>query len=249
MTKSKLVFIAMALALVAWVGASAATAQDGPSVTAEPSYVEAPGEYTFEVTGTGYTAASVNLTACDTGNPDDVTSDTFMALCGLGSTATPGGDGTFTGTITTDVGEDGVVLVMTELLPGTDQSASVHIPVGAPDMADGEADDGMDDDMGDDEADDGMDDDMGDDEADDGMDDGMDDDMGDGMDDDMADDMDDDMGDGMDDDMADDMDDDMADDEMLADTGSNTPLLAIVALAVVLAGAMVLGLSRRLRIQ
>ena len=58
----------------------------------------------------------------------------------------------------------------------------------------------------------------------------------------------DDMADDMDDDMADDMADDM-DDEMLADTGSNTPLLAIVALAVVLAGAMVLGLSRRLRIQ
>ena len=43
-------------------------------------------------------------------------------------------------------------------------------------------------------------------------------------------------------------DDDMGDD-MLPDTGVNTPLLAIVALAVVLAGAMVLGLSRRLRIQ
>ena len=50
-----------------------------------------------------------------------------------------------------------------------------------------------------------------------------------------------------------DMDDDMAeedmDDDMLPDTGVNTPLLAIVALAVVLAGAMVLGLSRRLRTQ
>ncbi|MXW58905.1 MAG: LPXTG cell wall anchor domain-containing protein [Acidimicrobiia bacterium] len=65
----------------------------------------------------------------------------------------------------------------------------------------------------------------------------------------MDDDMDDDMADDMADDMDDDMADDMADDEMLADTGSNTPLLAIVALAVVLAGAMVLGLSRRLRIQ
>ena len=52
------------------------------------------------------------------------------------------------------------------------------------------------------------------------------------------------MGDDMDDDMADDMGDDM-----LADTGVNTPLLAIVALAIVLAGAMVLGLSRRLRTQ
>ena len=60
------------------------------------------------------------------------------------------------------------------------------------------------------------------------------------------------MADDMGDDMADDMGDDMADDmgdEMLADTGVNTPLLAIIAVAVVLAGAMVLGLSRRLRTQ
>ena len=71
--------------------------------------------------------------------------------------------------------------------------------------------------------------------------------MGDDMGDDAADD---DMGDdAADDDMGDDMGDDAADDDMLPDTGVNTPLLAIVALAVVLAGAMVLGLSRRLRIQ
>jgi len=46
--------------------------------------------------------------------------------------------------------------------------------------------------------------------------------------------------------------DDMADemgDEMLADTGVNTSLLIIAAVAVVLAGAMLLSLSRRLRVQ
>ena len=43
--------------------------------------------------------------------------------------------------------------------------------------------------------------------------------------------------------------DDMAEDDMIPATGSNTPLLTIIALAVVLAGAMVLGLSRRLRTQ
>ena len=68
------------------------------------------------------------------------------------------------------------------------------------------------------------------------------------MGDDMADDMGDDMADDMGDDMGDDMADDMGDDMMPA-TGSNTPLLAIIAVAVVLAGAMVLGLSRRLRTQ
>ena len=136
MTKTKLIFVGLAVAMVGLLFAGSAAAQDGISVTAEPSYVEAPGEHTFDVTGTGYTAASVNLTACATGNPDDVTSDSFMALCGLGSTANSEGDGTFTGTITTDVGEEGVVLVMTELLPGTDQSGSVVISVGAPAMDD-----------------------------------------------------------------------------------------------------------------
>ncbi|MCY3631175.1 MAG: LPXTG cell wall anchor domain-containing protein, partial [bacterium] len=58
----------------------------------------------------------------------------------------------------------------------------------------------------------------------------------------------DDMGDDMADDDMDDMADDM-DDDMMPATGVNTSLLAIVALAVVLAGAMVLGLSRRLRTQ
>ncbi len=135
MTKTKLIFIGLALALVGFLFAGSASADEhGPAITAEPSYVEAPGEHTFEVTGTGYTAAAVNLTACDTGNPDDVTSDTFMGLCGLGAAATSGGDGTFTGTITTEVGADGTVLVMTELMPGTTQSASVHIPIGAPEM-------------------------------------------------------------------------------------------------------------------
>ena len=56
MTKTKLVFIAMALALVAWVGASAASAQDGPSISADPSTVSAAGEHTITITGTGWTA-------------------------------------------------------------------------------------------------------------------------------------------------------------------------------------------------
>ena len=38
-----------------------------------------------------------------------------------------------------------------------------------------------------------------------------------------------------------------ADDGGLADTGANTPLLVIVGLSVVMAGALVFGLSRRLR--
>ena len=190
MTKTKLVFVAMALALVAWVGASAVSAQDGPTLTADPAYVEAAGEYTFTVTGTGFTVPSVNATVCPTANQDEITEDNFTSLCGLGfgNTVTKNDDGSFTAELTAEVGEDGITLVMFQLAAGG-ESARAIITIGAPDMADDDmADDDMaDDDMADDDMDDDMaDDDMGDDDM--GDDDMADDDMGDDMDDDMADD-------------------------------------------------------------
>jgi|GEM_PF-2954525 len=293
MTKTKLVFIAMALALVTWVGASAASAQDGPSISVSPTYVAEAGEATFTVTGSGWTVASANVLPCKipagaNGAEIDTSEHcTMFANLDLGSvTPAPVTDGGFEVSITIEVPEQGVFIVAGDTAR-TESAEAVLITVGAPDMGDDMADDDMaDDDMADDDmADDDMaDDDMGDDMGDDDMgdddmgdDDMADDDMGDDMgDDDMGDDMgdddmgdddmgdddmgDDDMGDDMgdddmgDDDMGDDMGDDdmgddMGDDEMLADTGANTPLLAILALAVVLAGAMVLGLSRRLRTQ
>ena len=238
MTKTKLVFVAMALALVAWVGASAASAQDGPTLTVSPSNIAEPGEVEVTVTGSGWTLSNLNVLACkiaeDAVAADlDVSENCALAAGNLDlASVTPAEvvDGGFEVTLTVNVPAQGLFIIAGA--SGSDESGSALITVGADDMADD-----MDDDMGDD-MDDDMADDMDDDMADDMADDMGDDDMGD---DDMDDDMADDMGD---DDMADDMDDDM-----LADTGSNTPLLAIVALAVVLAGAMVLGLSRRLRTQ
>ena len=57
MTKTKLIFIGLALALVGFLFAGSASAQDGPSITVEPSSVEAAGEHTFTVTGTGWTGS------------------------------------------------------------------------------------------------------------------------------------------------------------------------------------------------
>jgi len=133
MTKTKLIFIAMALALVTWVGASAASAQDGPTVTADPAYVDAPGEHEFTLTGSGFTAASVNATSCPA--DQEVTPSNFLTLCGLGSAATSTGDGGFTATITATVGEAGVSLQMVELRAGG-ESASVLVTVGTPDTGD-----------------------------------------------------------------------------------------------------------------
>ncbi len=296
MTKTKLVFIAMALALVAWVGASAASAQDGPSISVDPASVGAAGEHTFTVTGSGWTVAAANVLTCkipagsNAAEIDPGAHCAVFANLDLGNLVpAPVTDGGFEVSITINVPEQGIFIVSGDSAR-TESAQPVLISVAmGDDMGDDMADDmdddmgddmaddmdddmgddmadDMDDDMGDDMADD-MDDDMGDDMADD-MDDDMGDDMADDMDDDMGDDMADDMDDDMGDDMADDMDDDMGDDmaddmdndmgddmaddmddDELAETGSNTPLLVLVALSVVLAGAMVLGLSRRLRTQ
>ena len=259
MTKTKLVFIAMALALVTWVGASAVSAQDGPSITLDPASVTEAGEVEVTVTGSGWTVAAVNVLTCNIAADANAAELDSNENCTLASgnlnlasmvSGVSVSDGGFEATITVDVPAQGIFVAAGD--SGQQEGASALLAVAAAD--DDMADDDMADDMADDDmADDDMaDDDMADDMADDDMADDADDDMADDdmADDDMADDADDDMADDMaDDDADDDMADDMADDDMLADTGSNTPLLAIVALAVVLAGAMVLGLGRRLRTQ
>ena len=300
MTKTKLLFIGMALALVTWVGASAASAQD-QTLTADPASVSEAGTYDFTLTPSGFTAAT-NLAVCITGDSSLLTGQAaLMQYCGgFGSSQDNSGPFTVEGV---EVDGNGVTFLLFELaVNGESASASVNIAADdSGDMGDGDDSDATDDSGSDDTTDDSddsgdMDDgddsmgdedtgddsgDMGDedtgddsgdmDDADDSMDDGDDsgdmDDADDSMDDgdmdgddsmddgdmDGDDSMDDgDMGDeAMDDgDMGDgDMDDDMAEDTTMPATGSNTPLLAIIALAVVLAGAMFLGLSRRLRTQ
>ena len=205
MTKTKMILVAAILALVAWVGASAASAQDGPSVTADPMVVAEAGTYEVEVSASGFTVASANLAVCNT-------ADTTL-LAGLpGLTQYCGGlgssisftDGAYSDTVSVEVGEDGAAILIFELRPGG-ESSSTTIVIGeaekepADDMGDGDdsmddsgdGDDSMDD-SGDDSMDDSGDDSMGDgddsmdDSGDDSMDDSGDDSMGDG----------DDMGDG-----------------------------------------------------
>ena len=221
MTKTKLLFTAMSLALVAWMGASAASAQNGPSISVSPTYVAEAGEATFTVTGSGWTVSASNVGTCNIPADADLAEIDASAHCSnlanldIGNlTAAPVTDGGFEVSHTVNVPEQGVFIVAGDLAR-TQTAGPILITVGTPDT-----DDDMDD----------MDDDMDD----------MDDDMSDDMDD-MDDDM---MGDDMDD-----MSDDMMDDDMLAETGSNSTSMAIIAVAVVLAGAMLVGLSRRLRTQ
>ena len=299
MYKSKLAFVAIILALVAWVGAGAVSAQDdngdgedaaSPGTVVEvaidsgnfPTLVAAvqaaglvdtlSGEGPFTVFAPTEDAfaealAALGLSAEELlADTDLLTSvltyhvlpiaapaETVLGLDGQGVATVQGADVQITidgdtvmvndaTVVTADVeASNGVIHVIDKvLLPPADDADDAD-DMADEDMGDGDATE----DMGDDMADDDTSDDMGDgDTGDDMADDDAADDMGDGdMGDDAADDMSDEM---VDDDTADDVaDDDMAEDT-LVETGANTPLLAIVALAVVLAGAMVLGLSRRL---
>ena len=56
MTRAKLLAIGIGLALVA-IFASPAAAQDEPTLTVDPSEVDAPGEVVFTVSGENWTAA------------------------------------------------------------------------------------------------------------------------------------------------------------------------------------------------
>ena len=109
MTKTKLIFVGLALALVGFLFAGSASAQDGPSITVEPSSVEEAGEHTFTVTGTGWTGSPVAVLPCDYpegGDPNAV----VAASCDQGNMAVVGaldGDGGFTQEITINVPEEG----------------------------------------------------------------------------------------------------------------------------------------------
>ncbi len=170
MTKTKLIFMGLALALVGFLFAGSSSAQDGPTLTADPMSVEAAGEHTFTVTASGFTAAPpFAVLPCDmpaSGNLNDVDAST----CDTGQMATVmtlDDNGGFTTEVTLNVPENGIVIGAGDY--GQTENARVAITVG------------------------------------------------------------------------------MMEDE-LASTGVNTSMLVVIGLGTALAGVMVLGLSRRLRI-
>ena len=118
MTKTKLLFIAMALALVTWVGASAASAQDGPSITISPSSVAEAGEVEVTVTGSGWTVSSVNVLTCKIAEDANAAEIDASENCTLGSgnlnlgSIVPASvtDGGFEATITVNVPAQGIFI-------------------------------------------------------------------------------------------------------------------------------------------
>ena len=100
--------------LALFVLASQASAQDGPTMTADPAYVPAEGEYTFTVSGAGFTPGLALFVLPCTVPGDPMTPENAEAAiagmgqdnCNIGS-LTPvvvGGDGTFSVQITGTIG-------------------------------------------------------------------------------------------------------------------------------------------------
>lgn len=156
MTKTKLIFIGLAVALVGFLFAGSASAQD-PTISVDPSNVEEAGEHTFTVTGSGWSVAATNILPCNIPEGADgaeIDTGTHCAdLANLGLANMVGGvaiaDGGFEATITLDVPEQGVFIVsgdsartesanavlitvgMMEEMPATGVNSSVPVIIGA----------------------------------------------------------------------------------------------------------------------
>ncbi|WP_419847429.1 hypothetical protein [Candidatus Poriferisocius sp.] len=140
MTKTKLIFIGLAVALVGFLFAGSASAQD-QTLSADPASVPEAGTYDITLTPGGFTAAGTNLAVCGTGDPDvEWGQATLMQHCGgFGSPVdATGGPITAEGVEITDAG---VTFLIFELVPDG-QSALVQVNIG-------EAMDDMDDELAD----------------------------------------------------------------------------------------------------
>jgi len=119
MTKTKLIFVAMAVALVGFLFAGSASAQD-QTLTASPSAVAEPGTYEITLSAEGFTVSSVNFAICGTADMDAITGPSggagLIAECGgFGSPVDLEADGTWTNTVEVEIGEDGVAFGLFEL--------------------------------------------------------------------------------------------------------------------------------------
>ena len=128
---------------------SQASAQNGPSLTADPAYVPAEGDYTFTVSGAGFTAGLALFVLPCTAPGEPMTPDNVAAAvaaigqtdCDLGSLtpAVVGDDGTFSVSVSGTVGQNFVWVAGDA---AQTESASAPVFIGEPMM----------DDMGDDMA-------------------------------------------------------------------------------------------------
>lgn len=140
MTKRLALALVAVAALFALTGAPA-SAQDGPSITVDPEFVEAPGEQEFTVTGSGWTVASAFVLPCIV--VEDLTQlDAQGGDCDLANLTpvTNDGSGGFEATVTYDIPEEGLLIVVGD----ADQMENAFhvITVGAPAAEEGAEEEG-----------------------------------------------------------------------------------------------------------
>lgn len=112
--------------------ATPARGQDGPTLTVEPSSVDAAGEFEFTVTGAGWTASPpILLFPCTPREDGDLTAITVEDDCDADSLvpATPDADGNFEQVVTFTVPEGGLVIGAGDA--GQSERAVVLVSVGA----------------------------------------------------------------------------------------------------------------------
>lgn len=123
MARPKLMLIAIAAAIASLLPTTFSSAQDGPTLIVDPPYVESPGEYTFIVTGEGWTATPpYGVLAC----PDLVDQTTCHRESGV--TVTELGDGAFTAEIIVQVPPEGIYIGAGDF--AETQAAAVKVTVG-----------------------------------------------------------------------------------------------------------------------
>jgi len=131
MTKTKLIFVGLALALVGFLFAGTASAQDGPSATADPASVPEAGTYDFTVSAEGFTVSSVNFAVCNTGDSSNLGGAAeLMQYCGgFGESITLDGGAYSTTVEGVEVGEDGVTFLFFVPQPDS-ENAAVSVNIG-----------------------------------------------------------------------------------------------------------------------
>ncbi|WP_420640194.1 LPXTG cell wall anchor domain-containing protein [Candidatus Poriferisocius sp.] len=127
MTKTKLIFIGLAVALVGFLFAGSASAQE-QTVTVDPAVVPEAGTYTLSVTSSGFTVGSANLAVCSSADESiEWGQATLIQYCGgFGSAQTPNSTVTLEDVEITD---DGVTLIWFELV-ADGESGVARVTVG-----------------------------------------------------------------------------------------------------------------------
>lgn len=140
MTKTKLIFIGLAVALVGFMFAGSASAQDEQTLTLTPSVVPEAGTHDILVEGEGYTLSSVNLLFCGTADEALILEPAggagLIAECGgFGDSVDLEADGTYSATHSVEVGEDGAYVLLFQLA-ADGEGAGAAITIGEAELAD-----------------------------------------------------------------------------------------------------------------